>query len=425
MAVLEPSEQNRDASLVLLTNGFPFGHSEPFIANELPYLAEHFGHITIATTAKAKGVMRSIPSNVDVVHLDETLSWTDLLDASWWKEGFRALLKHPACLKIAAKSWLRSKGFARQLLGILERSNHNEGSTLLYAYWMSDLAIAACLAAKSANAHAVARAHGWDLYEERHPHHYLPFRSHLAKQLHTALPISSDGKARLEALGFSKVVLSRLGVERLLEQAPQHRLPPILVSISSLIPLKRIHLVVQILTGLGVKAPQWVHFGDGPQAAELKELASDAGLAVEWAGHVQNTAVRNWLEAHADRAILINASQFEGIPVSMMEAMSAGIPCIGPHVGGVAEIIEDRKNGVLLRRDMVQEDGRIALKQLLDLPQEPDASASDAKQASMKLPAMRSAAFQTWAERYDARKNFTELALHLLDITQQASPHID
>lgn len=45
----------------------------------------------------------------------------------------------------------------------------------------------------------------------------------------------------------------------------------------------------------------------------------------------------------------VNVSSSEGVPVSIMEALSFGIPCIATEVGGTEEIITDSKDGVLLK----------------------------------------------------------------------------
>ena len=45
--------------------------------------------------------------------------------------------------------------------------------------------------------------------------------------------------------------------------------------------------------------------------------------------------------------MLVNASEFEGLPVSMMEALSYNIPIIGTDVGGVNEIVTE-DTGLLL-----------------------------------------------------------------------------
>ena len=53
---------------------------------------------------------------------------------------------------------------------------------------------------------------------------------------------------------------------------------------------------------------------------------------------------KNYIDA------LINVSESEGLPFSMMEAISFGIPVIGTNVGGVKEII-NTDTGILLEKD--------------------------------------------------------------------------
>ena len=50
--------------------------------------------------------------------------------------------------------------------------------------------------------------------------------------------------------------------------------------------------------------------------------------------------------------LFVNVSSSEGIPVSIMEASSVGIPCLATDVGGTGEIISDGVNGLLLRADV-------------------------------------------------------------------------
>ena len=44
--------------------------------------------------------------------------------------------------------------------------------------------------------------------------------------------------------------------------------------------------------------------------------------------------------------LFVNVSSSEGIPVSIMEASSVGIPCLATDVGGTGEIISDGVNGL-------------------------------------------------------------------------------
>src|SRR5690606_19053156 len=45
--------------------------------------------------------------------------------------------------------------------------------------------------------------------------------------------------------------------------------------------------------------------------------------------------------------VMINTSESEGVPVSIMEAMYYGIPAIAPSVGGISELVNET-NGILM-----------------------------------------------------------------------------
>lgn len=62
------------------------------------------------------------------------------------------------------------------------------------------------------------------------------------------------------------------------------------------------------------------------------------GLEIHWKGKVKNEDLQSYYASqHVD--LLINLSSTEGIPVSMMEAISFGIPLFANAVGGIPEIV--------------------------------------------------------------------------------------
>jgi glycosyltransferase involved in cell wall biosynthesis len=85
--------------------------------------------------------------------------------------------------------------------------------------------------------------------------------------------------------------------------------------------------------------------GDGPQRAELEQLAAELGIAgsVRWVGPTDGAApvIRG-----ADLFVL--PSLAESFPYSVLEAMSLGVPIVATDVGGVGEAIEDGTTGVLV-----------------------------------------------------------------------------
>ena len=85
--------------------------------------------------------------------------------------------------------------------------------------------------------------------------------------------------------------------------------------------------------------------GQGPLAHEVHDLHQQLGLGerVRLLGY--RADVRDLLAA-ADLFVL--ASAFEGLPVSIMEAMAAGLPVAATAVGGVPEAVVDGETGVLV-----------------------------------------------------------------------------
>ena len=90
----------------------------------------------------------------------------------------------------------------------------------------------------------------------------------------------------------------------------------------------------------------WVHIGDGPERVNIEALISQINnpkIKVLLLGQLPNEEVLHYYETHPVD-LFINVSSFEGIPVSIMEAMSRGIPVAATPVGGIPEIV-NQDNG--------------------------------------------------------------------------------
>lgn len=91
---------------------------------------------------------------------------------------------------------------------------------------------------------------------------------------------------------------------------------------------------------------QWqlVFVGDGPTLTDCRQLASDLALSnIEFLGERSDVAD---LLSSADVFVLSSFS--ESLPVSVIEAMRAGLPVIASNVGGMAELIQEGHNGFLV-----------------------------------------------------------------------------
>jgi glycosyltransferase involved in cell wall biosynthesis len=88
--------------------------------------------------------------------------------------------------------------------------------------------------------------------------------------------------------------------------------------------------------------------GDGPYRAELEKLAqqTDCHSSILFLGQRNQDEVIDTLSA---TDVFVNPSYSEGLPTSVMEAASIGLPIVATGVGGTREIIEDGKTGFLIK----------------------------------------------------------------------------
>ena len=98
-----------------------------------------------------------------------------------------------------------------------------------------------------------------------------------------------------------------------------------------------------------VKSFPWVLelIGDGPLTNAMKQKALDLGLAdrVVFSGLRNDVPLRL---THSD--VFVLASGWEGLPLSILEAMRAGLPVVASNVGGVAETVGDYVTGFLVQK---------------------------------------------------------------------------
>jgi glycosyltransferase involved in cell wall biosynthesis len=94
--------------------------------------------------------------------------------------------------------------------------------------------------------------------------------------------------------------------------------------------------------------PLLVIVGDGPERTRLETLAGlgSAGDAVRFLGY--RSDARRWL---AGFDIFVNSSTSEGVSLTILEAMAAGLPIIATRVGGTPEVIDDTCGRLVPARD--------------------------------------------------------------------------
>ncbi len=407
--------------LILITANYPYGHGEQFLEYEIPNLSGKFDKILIIPASPTdKTSCRSIPENIELVDLEISTPVTIASILSFFlsvanlKECFFLLMNSPINkIWLNIKVMLKNYGMAKSLSNSLKIiSGKIPGRKIFYSYWLDEYALGLVYlkrTSKKGDIKIVSRAHGWDVYFERHPGKYLPFRRELLKSLNRLFFISEHGRDYLlnkTGTGINENIrVSRLGTtghEKIYPANTELRI----FSCSSIIALKRIHLIIESLALVEHVQVIWHHAGSGPLHNEIRQLANEKlsskkNIKFNFLGQVPNRELPDFYRK-LQLELFINVSEFEGIPVSVMEAMSFGVPVIATHVGGVGEIV-NKSNGFLLPANVSPKEIAIVIENYFKLDE-----------SSKKN--YRENAWKTWNEKFNAEKNFNEFADELINL---------
>jgi glycosyltransferase involved in cell wall biosynthesis len=116
---------------------------------------------------------------------------------------------------------------------------------------------------------------------------------------------------------------------------------PLLLAVCRLEPQKGIDVAIHALRE--IPKAQLVVLGEGPQRAELEQLADDR---VHLLGRVPDVAA--WLR-RAD--VLVHPVRWEGFGLALLEAMLASLPVVASRVSSIPEIVVDDETGLLVEPD--------------------------------------------------------------------------
>lgn len=442
--------------LILFSNTFPYGSGETFLAEEIPNLAKEFSEIVIFPLYEELGLVREVPSNARLCrallpfdHKDKLGFLTKGLfnTAPFFfavKEFFsRALCGREIRLERGKKKaplFKRLRIFfnyflmLRTMLGDKKQMeiilNECAFADKIYFYWGDKSAMMIPFLKKRLAPMVemlpkfCVRFHGSDLYEGAKG--YLPFRKEIFAETDFAITVSNNGASYIKKNynPAPKLIETwHLGsahhnreCANLSTESSQSNIFNI-VSCSNVIELKRVGLILNALKELssnkedlkmikerGYNSICWTHFGGGPLLESLKKGADDFvskefDFKIDIKGATEHSDILSFYKDRgADLFILVSRS--EGIPVSIMEAFSYGIPVIATNVGGVSELFRNCPLGYLVDSGITAQELENQIMEFIKLP------------AEIKKQ-MRENAFENWAENWDAEKNYSSFAQEL------------
>ncbi|MDR2409323.1 MAG: glycosyltransferase [Bacteroidales bacterium] len=177
-----------------------------------------------------------------------------------------------------------------------------------------------------------------------------------------------------------------------------------IISCSYVHKLKRIELIINAIAEIEEIAVHWVHIGDGSDYDTIVSLARErldkkTNISYEFKGFISNNHIMLYYhDNYFD--VFISLSESEGLPVSMMEAISFGIPIIATNVGGVAELV-NKETGILLDPQVSCTEVKKAIVDFFHLPNQHKES-------------MRKAARLLWEKEFNASLNYMKFSKELV-----------
>lgn len=377
----------------MITKHFPFNRGEApgetFLDSEISVLSEEFENVYVfAVDSQSKKPSIKLPENVHpyAIGVSRTRGMLKSMlapSAALRKEHEGKTLKERLFADyFDGRAHTIAKRIAKEMKGV-------RGDTVIYSYWLYYHAEAAVLLKSGLEGDVVcfSRAHGYDLYENRKG--YLPFRKYLIENLDMVFPCSNNGREYLvKRYGHEdKIKTSYLGTKDCGSGTSSDSTTKVIVSCSRIAPVKRMDKIAHVISLLETDV-LWVHFGGGEGLEQLER--STNGIFV---GNVPNERV---LEYYKETSVdlFINLSESEGLPISIMEALSFGIPVVATDVGGTGEVVQSGKTGLLVNKDC--DDKEIAGK-------------IDIVLSSSEYSSLRENCRKVWEEKFAFRKNTKEM----------------
>lgn len=347
--------------LYYFTDHYPYGRGNMWKQYELEILRKHFTSIVVIPLHsggnKDKPFME-LPQGVKSIKPlfekmpNEKISSKDIFTIFdkyffiYLREAFRANIFFS---KARIVKWIQKILFVKKLLGLQSLKELLSGSdddTVFYFFWGTGTADMISFARGFKYKKIVIKMHRFDLFEYVNDN-YIPFRNRLIKNSDYIIPSSQAGVDHLQekySVYSNKFKVIRCGtVSKGISYQSSNEVLQI-ISCSWCIPVKRVHLIIEALALLpdSVKV-EWRHIGSGELLDDLKEQAKKiirSNVKVIFEGEIAVDEVINYyVEKEVD--LFINVSESEGVPYSIMEAMSAGIPIFATKVGGTGEIVDD------------------------------------------------------------------------------------
>lgn len=334
-----------------------------FVINEIIQLSETFERVTVVVMDNDV-TEHNLPDNTTVIKLSyndyattkvlkkHLLAYLSILFVDLWKSPKSIFYRSIMTLNMSKllRAFYLSDSIAK--LSLLSEDY------ILYSFWFDGWATSLSILKKRDKIKDFfSLTHGFDLYEHRRPvTRKIPYRWFQLKYVSKVYSVSKMGETYLK----NKYPKYEMKIHTAYLQTVYYDQNPLntnrvtLLTCANFGSVKRIPLILKILQEFTVPVT-WIYIGSiDPENSEVKNFLKQVEelqvgnplVEINVVGKLTNEEVFSFYSKNAVSALL-SVSESEGLPVSMMEAISFGIPVISTDVGGCSEIV-NYKTGVLL-----------------------------------------------------------------------------
>lgn len=337
--------------IAYVTATFPCGHGEGFLDAEIQNVARLVDEILLIPTRPIGKIREHWSSQADArVRLLSQPLFTSGMLSGFLVFIFLQPLSFFSILSILARHSRSVSIFAKNLLVFpksvwLAKRLKSENVRHIHVHWASTSSTMVLICGVISKIPWSMTCHRWDIYEDN----LLAIKSNRAKFVRF---ISRRGATDAEKIGAEKTksVVIPMGV--VIDASPpvrvlQRSIPQILCA-ANFIEVKGHKFLIEairLLKEVGIPV-RLMLAGTGPLENELKGLSMQSGLEdrVEFMGQLAHDRLLSLYDSNQVDLFVLPSIEapggvHEGIPVSLMEAMARGVPCISTKTGSIEELI--------------------------------------------------------------------------------------
>lgn len=353
--MLDIDENSRKSVILIVSYLFPFGQmQDSFFEDEITWLKEH-ADLKIIPVARRK--YRSEHSRLsrfqkEVIDFGDSrefnpkqLRW--LVGSSW--HLLRALVyeyKLAFVEKRSAKTFSKifREGVKAWVWSISQiPPAPTQRSDVIYSLWAGTPGLCAFLLSKHYKSGLVIRYHGQDLYEDSRG--FVPFNRYVSQSSNvTNVFLGNTAMEYFQSEvnpSIAQSVVVPLSVTNLVQAKWKGNTSKLKVlTVSNDARLKRTGLIHQCLTHLSETENlriEWEHAGK-LRADTIETLkANSKNFRFNYLGEIEQAKLREYM-ANSDFSFLLSLSESEGMPYSITQSLSLGIPVVSTKVGAIEDI---------------------------------------------------------------------------------------